>query len=241
MYRNVTNKPWEDWGQRMQEDTLKNKLGLEVYYLLERREESMDKYRELLEEYEKSSKKDGAAMITIERARQIYQKGFNKEHDREHRGGDLALAAVCYATPKRLYEIREWVDGTISFFDPWPDEWAGWWDKRKRHGGGEKIVVADPKDYSPPRIRELVIAGALIAAEIDRLLDLKKYDEPGIITDLLSLAGVEVTPTEVSNWADDMREEASNWGAAAAHLRASDNDVEVPVMPTFLEKFREMP
>lgn len=91
------------------------------------------------------TRKDGSALIADERARQITQEGWTPEHDDGHSNGDLAVAAACYAAPGgqlRGEEIRE----------QWPWENA-WWKPT-------------PND----RVRELVKAGALIAAEIDRLL-----------------------------------------------------------------------
>lgn len=85
----------------------------------------------------------GADLIAAERQRQMVKEGWTPEHDAEHMSGELAWAAVCYAAPKSVY-----VDGGA---EPWP--WAKEWDKRDKHD----------------RQRRLVIAGALIAAEIDRL------------------------------------------------------------------------
>lgn len=83
----------------------------------------------------------GAALIAAERQRQIEDEGWTAEHDDAHTGGEMADAAACYALGR--------ADATINGVYLWP--WAnGWW----RPG--------DP-------VRNLVKAGALIAAEIDRL------------------------------------------------------------------------
>ena len=89
-------------------------------------------------------------MIAKERLRQIEVEGWTAAHDdREHRSGELVAAAVLYAT---LWPIKMWEGGTEKWVeDPWP--WDTEWDKRDEHD----------------RVRRLVIAGALIAAEIDRL------------------------------------------------------------------------
>jgi hypothetical protein len=88
---------------------------------------------------------DGIELIAAERRRQVEAEGWTPEHDDEHGRGELARAAACYALPHGLRPIRrppaDW---------PWDDEW---W-----------------KPTSKDRLRELVKAGALIAAEIDRLL-----------------------------------------------------------------------
>jgi len=99
-------------------------------------------------------KSRGAAMIVEERVRQITAEGYTPEHDDEHCTGDIALAAVCYAAPEPVY-VRH--GPGMLFRDPWP------WDRRhdKRHARSDGNVG---------RIRDLAKAGALIAAEIDRLL-----------------------------------------------------------------------
>lgn len=100
--------------------------------------------------------KSGAELIAEERQRQVEEKGWTAEHDDEHDCGELALAAVCYATPELLYrEDRR--PTAILFVDPWP--WDPRWDDRKYN---EKLPTQR-------RIRQLTKAGALIAAEIDRL------------------------------------------------------------------------
>lgn len=89
--------------------------------------------------------KNAIELISEERDRQISQEGWTAEHDDEHNHGELAKAAACYAvyhTDAKVVEGDE---------DAWP--WSKEWDKRK-----------DPND-----IRNLVKAGALIAAEIDRI------------------------------------------------------------------------
>jgi hypothetical protein len=86
----------------------------------------------------------GAEMIAAERIRQIKGEGWHEEHDDEHTECQLARAAVWYALPD------EWRTRLVPFcFEMWP--WENQWLK------------------TGDRIRELVKAGALIAAEIDRL------------------------------------------------------------------------
>lgn len=82
----------------------------------------------------------GAALIAAERQRQIDAEGYTPEHDDEHDRGEIADAAACYAARKR--ELWPWVNQPKMAERPTRDE----------------------------RMRELVKAGALIAAEIDRLL-----------------------------------------------------------------------
>jgi hypothetical protein len=52
--------------------------------------------------------------------------------------------------------------------------------------------------------------------------------------DLLGLVGVKVTPEAVADWTDAQIEAAEDY-AGAAHLQASDNDIEVPPLPDFLK------
>ena len=84
----------------------------------------------------------GAALIAAERSRQITTEGWTPEHDAEHIHGELRDAAIAYlmATDDRAG------DNAIDIW-PWHESW---WK---------------PKDP----ISNLVRAGALIAAEIDRL------------------------------------------------------------------------
>ena len=84
----------------------------------------------------------GIDLIAAERRRQIDEEGWTKRHDDDHDREEIAMAAVVYACPQR-YRERVW------FAWPWDDEWY--------------------KPTPDNRIRELVKAGALIAAEIDRL------------------------------------------------------------------------
>lgn len=99
---------------------------------------------------------DGVQMIADERARQLRPvseggEGWDAKHDRGH-AYDLAKAGASYALPK---DVRE--DTRIPFNSPTPLFWP--WD--------DKWWKPTPGD----RIRELVKAGALIAAAIDSMLD----------------------------------------------------------------------
>lgn len=105
----------------------------------------------------------GAALITAERQRQVGVEGWTAEHDAQH-GDDLVMAAVAYATPDSWRDYRPRGYGTTT---PLPAVWP--WG---------------PGDWKPTpgdRVRELVKAGALIAAEIDRRLarEATPSPEPG--------------------------------------------------------------
>lgn len=105
---------------------------------------------------------DGAERIAAERNRQIEEEGYSPDHDRSHTNGALSAAVAAYAAPYPIYHltVAEGRDldgvqhGTMNWHEPWP----GGWERPAR-----AITPAD-------RIRELEKAGALIAAEIDRML-----------------------------------------------------------------------
>lgn len=88
----------------------------------------------------------GAGLIAAERQGQITREGWTEEHDDGHARGEMIDAALSYifaainvGHPAMQKPPREW---------PWASEW---WKP------------------SEDRIRNLTKAGALIAAEIDRL------------------------------------------------------------------------
>ncbi len=93
--------------------------------------------------------------VLLERERQIKVEGWSDNHDDEHRNGELAKAAAAYARHAAAYAAFNPAIGLEAYRAverdrvgfPWP---AKWWK---------------PKD---PR-RDLVRAGALILAEIERL------------------------------------------------------------------------
>lgn len=95
---------------------------------------------------------EGVKRIAAERQRQIEREGWTLEHDDEHEHGELAVAGAWYAI--------QGTDATMEYPDDDP-EGSGWpWGKQ----------WCKPKDD----IANLTRAGALIAAEIDRLLRREK-------------------------------------------------------------------
>ncbi|NJC38181.1 hypothetical protein GGR60_002735 [Xanthomonas arboricola] len=90
----------------------------------------------------------GCDAIAGERVRQIKGEGFSPERDRQYTAGELAQAAACYLG----WEWTDAPDRDAFLAMEWPVGWAPKWFK--------------PRD----RCSDLVRAGALIAAEIDRLL-----------------------------------------------------------------------
>lgn len=100
--------------------------------------------------------------IGVERLRQQAVEGWTPEHDDEHDKGEIARAAAAYALAASYSDhfrmknhavdkLREvYSGGRFTLLrEIWPWDWA-WWK---------------PKD----RRRDLVRAGALIVAEIERL------------------------------------------------------------------------
>jgi len=94
--------------------------------------------------------KTGAELIAIERERQMSKEGWTAAHDDQHTDGDLARVGAIYALPLKYRKLR--------YVELWPLSWSWeWWKPTPRN-----------------RIKELTKAGALIAAEIDRLHRLSK-------------------------------------------------------------------
>ena len=90
----------------------------------------------------------GIELIAVERERQLSQEGWTPQHDDEHKDGVLARAAMCYAAEVTGLDESNQVFNVKTWAWPWEERW---W-----------------KPSDDP-IRNLVKAGALIAAEIDRL------------------------------------------------------------------------
>jgi len=80
--------------------------------------------------------------VLAERRRQVEAEGWTPEHDDQHSNGEMARAASCYITNKERRHLP-----TVPLKWPWSD---AWWK---------------PDGYR----RNLVKAGALILAEIERL------------------------------------------------------------------------
>jgi hypothetical protein len=96
---------------------------------------------------EKHTMKTGVELIAEERARQVSEEGWTPEHDDTHDCGEMRRAAAAYAL-----NAYAGPDEAIPACWPWSQRW---WKP------------------APHPMRNLVKAGALIAAEIDRLQRLK--------------------------------------------------------------------
>ena len=116
-------------------------------------------------------KDNGIDLIAQERNRQLTDEGYHAKHDDIHNCGELAMAAACYASTFKIYRLGRPVNG-FDFCDPFP--WGPRFDKRFQYGEHRTSpgnILPDPKTYSyAERLDLLTKAGALIAAEIDRLL-----------------------------------------------------------------------
>lgn len=86
--------------------------------------------------------------FAVERRRQVAEEGWTPDHDDEHRAGELALGAAAYAAYSSSL-----TDGTRSVGELalklWPWQWSWWKPTTLR--------------------RNLVKAGALLIAEVERL------------------------------------------------------------------------
>lgn len=105
--------------------------------------------------------KTGVEIIAAERKRHIEVEGWTPEHDDEYVRCELCHAAYAYVLPE---DDRPGVTDSDGVFTPsgWPWD-AEWWKPT-------------PND----RIHELAKAGALIAAEIDRLQRLKGASDASV-------------------------------------------------------------
>lgn len=119
---------------------------------------------------EKTEGRSGVELIAAERTRQIEEEHYDAAHDdTAEADGQLAYAAACYALPEPLYVQRDSADRVV-FEDPWP--WGESFDKRKRQANYLNAIPTE----GPARLDLLVKAGALIAAEIDRLQRIEAPD-----------------------------------------------------------------
>lgn len=96
---------------------------------------------------------DGADLIARERDRQVSEEGWTPEHDDHHDRSEMARAALGYT-----------IRAVEQTWGPYP---------------GKDLWPWDPSRWKPSDdpVRNLVKAGALVAAEIDRLLRARRWVE----------------------------------------------------------------
>lgn len=105
----------------------------------------------------------GAGLIAAERQRQLEAGGYGADHDDRHNWrGELLDAARCYALLGRTW-FRPHHHAPHPDLLPQDHGWPWWSDGQT----GPPQVIGWSPSHDP--IRNLVKAGALIAAEIDRL------------------------------------------------------------------------
>ena len=110
--------------------------------------------------------KTGIELISEERKRQVNEEGWTPEHDAQHVHGQLSKAAACYALDfEEIFVMKAEKGSAPQSFDPWP-----WFNDYYRYSDGPPTKIkAWDKRKEHDRITKLKIAGALIAAEIDRI------------------------------------------------------------------------
>lgn len=109
--------------------------------------------------------RDGVALIAAERRRQKNEEGYSVDHDMHHNTTeDMCRVAACYALPdsKLREQFSSYDPGTeqdvLVFRDLWP--WGDENDKRPKHSYRKKLIIA----------------GALIAAALDREIGIEKME-----------------------------------------------------------------
>lgn len=111
---------------------------------------------------------NGVEIILRERKRQIEREHMTDAHDDCNQSEEMAIVAALYALPSGMREfgtVGEKFTVSCDLVEAlWPPTWAAEWWK--------------PAESFGDRIRELSKAGALIAAEIDRLLRMRKNVAP---------------------------------------------------------------
>lgn len=120
-------------------------------------------YAELVERILAGRITGGAEAIAVERVRQVAEEGWSPEHDDEHDDGSIAGAGASYAAlaARQIGSGMHHAEAVAPPSQVW--RWsADWW-----------------KPSDDP-MRNLVRGGALIAAEIDRLLREEAGRDPNL-------------------------------------------------------------
>ena len=96
---------------------------------------------------------DGAALIAAERNRQRTKEGYTLKHDDEHVDASLAVIAAALLVDGTRARVT---DGLLRVDSDGDDKWG--------------LLVKHRDD----RLRVLVIAGALVSAEIERVIRMRR-------------------------------------------------------------------
>lgn len=107
--------------------------------------------------------KTGTDLIREERAKQI-TRGFSEDHDKQHDDGALALNAAILASPQVLYQKEKFANSESIQAMRVSDSW-----RLPNPAFRGNVIIDNSHLDKRERIKQLVVAGALIAAEIDRL------------------------------------------------------------------------
>jgi len=117
--------------------------------------------------------------LLAERQRQVTAEGWSPRHDDAHTEGSLAMAASCYALNAATWAAHgSWVPrggGNYRALSPVSQRWPwreSWWKPSSQR-------------------RDLVKAGALILAEIERLDRARDRDPGGANPEGMSAEGIE--------------------------------------------------
>lgn len=103
----------------------------------------------------------GVTLIGIERSRQIEDLGYDAAHDDLHRSSEIAIAAICYA----IASASEHIEGA-----PWLVRGLWPWSVMEIPQPAYTVFGNDDE----ASLNQLIKAGALVAAEIDRRLRLQQ-------------------------------------------------------------------
>ncbi|WP_380238585.1 hypothetical protein [Klebsiella michiganensis] len=135
---------WKAAGAELVE-ALEKAQGMEAYWKTQCRgiTDHCEELQARIAELESRTVTAAASDVLAERQRQVTAEGWTAGHDDEYEHGELADAAGCYALSSELFDCA----GEPPRPWPWPDEW---WKPTNRR-------------------RDLVKAGALILAEIERI------------------------------------------------------------------------
>lgn len=106
---------------------------------------------------------NGAELIAQERERQIVEEGWTEDHDDAHTRGELATAGACYALLGTRWRDASILGNPLLSGVLWP--WHQTWWKPAEYPDPPYT----PSVHRDRKIKDLVRAGAFIAAEIDRL------------------------------------------------------------------------
>lgn len=100
---------------------------------------------------------DAVQLIAQERQRQIDAEGYSPDHDDGHTDGSIAVVAAALA----VHHTDASIDDPLKRVDPV--------ESGRRHDCWGLLAKHGYDGTNPDEIKVLVIAGALIAAEIDRM------------------------------------------------------------------------